>query len=99
MGIMVQKIVIHPEAAGPRSTTECGHGGDPVVPIPGMLDRRVAALGPHAAPQRLQQVAAFIEKYHASLPLSALFLAAASVRFASARLPRRDVRGHAAPAS
>jgi len=99
VSVMVPEIVVQAETTRPRSATERCNGGDPIMPIPSVLDRRVAARGPHPTPQRLQQEAALSEKNQASLPLSALFLVAASARSASERSPLRDVREPVAPAS
>src|SRR5581483_5848513 len=92
MGILVQEIVVQAEATSPRGAAERRHCGNPIVPVPGMLYWRMAALGPDAPSQRLQQIAAFIEKYQASFSLGALFLVVANARSASARSPLPDVR-------
>lgn len=97
--VMIQQIVIQAEAARPGSSAQGRHRRDAIMSVPGMLHRRVAALGPHSTTQRLQQKAAFIDKNQASLPLGALFLVAASARFASGRFRLRGAREQAALAS
>jgi len=99
MGVVIQKIVIHPEAIRPRCAAQGRHRGDAVVPIPGVLHWSVAALRPHPTPQRLQHKATFVDENQASLAVGALFLVAASARSASGRFRIRDVRGPVAPAS
>lgn len=95
---MVQQIVIQTEAARPRSFAQGRHRRDAIVSVPGMLHGRVAALGPHATTERLQQKATFVDKNQASLPLDALFLTAASARPASGRFRLRGARGQVARA-
>jgi hypothetical protein len=64
-----------------------------------MLQRRLADRSPHAPPQRLKQIATFVEKNQASLTFEALFLAAAIRRGATERWPVRLVLGRVALAS
>lgn len=98
-GVVVEQVVVQSKALGPRSASKCCQGGDAVVPIPRILQRRFPARSPHAPAERLQQIAAFVEKNQASLPAEALFLAAASFRGASGRWPVRCVRGRVARVS
>ena len=97
--VVVKEFVIQAKPSGPRRPRNCGQRRDPIVTIPRALNRCVSFRRPHSPPQRLQQIAAFIEKHQASLPLEALFLSAASLRGARVRCPVRCVRGHAVPAS
>ena len=97
--IVVEQFVVQPEPFSPGCAGNGRHRRDAIVSIPGTLDGRVSRRSPHAPPQRLQQIATFVEKNQASLPFEALFLAAAISRGASGRWPVRCVRGLAAPAS
>lgn len=97
-GIMIEQFIVQAEATRPRSAAECGHRGDTVMPVPGVLHRGFPTLGPDASPQGLQQKATFVDKNQASLSLGALFLTAASARLSSGRFPSRAARGRAVPA-
>jgi hypothetical protein len=97
--VVVKEFVIQAQPGGPRCPRDCGQSRDSIVTIPRVLNRCVSFGGPHSPPQRLQQIATFIEKNQASLPLEALFLSAASLRGASGRCHPRSVRAPAVPAS
>jgi hypothetical protein len=62
------------------------------------LQRRLTPRRPNAPSQRLQQIAAFIEKYHASLTFEALFLSAAIRRGSNERSRAHCVHEHVVPA-
>jgi hypothetical protein len=97
--VVIQKFIVQSQPGGPRRSRNRSHRRDPIVAVPGALERCAAQRGPHTPPQRLQQIPTFIEKYQASLSLEALFLVAAKFRDASERCPPRSVLGHAVPAS
>jgi hypothetical protein len=97
--IVVQEFVVKPQPHRPRRPGDRGDGRNPIPSIPRSLNGRISRRRPNAAPQRLQQIPAFIEKNQASLTFEALFLVAAKIRDASERCPPRSFRGHVAPAS
>lgn len=99
MYVMIEQRVIQAKPTGPRCATNRRQRTDPVVAIPSMLDGRITLRGPHSSSQRLQQIAAFIEKNQASLPFEALFLAAANPRGANGRWLARPARGLVVPVS
>jgi hypothetical protein len=67
--------------------------------IPDILDRRHAPRGPHPAPQRLQQIATFVEKKNASFAFEALFLSAANLRGSNGQRRSRPAHALAVSAS
>lgn len=97
--VVVQEFIVQAKSIGPRCASNCGQRGDSVVTIPHMLDRRHPTRGPHPAPQRLQQIATFVEKDDASLTFEALFLSAANLRGSNGRWRSRPVRALAVSAS
>lgn len=97
--VVVKEFVIQAQPGGPRRPSDCGQCRDSIVTIPRVLNRCVSFGSPHSPPQRLQQIATFIEKNQASLPLEALFLSATSLRGASGRCHPRSVRAPAVLAS
>lgn len=90
--VVVKQFVIQAEPTGPRRASNGRQSSDPIVTIPDSLDRRVSRRSPHSPPQRLEQIATFIEKNQASLPFEALFLAAASSRGSSGQWRLRSAR-------
>src|SRR5262245_22766311 len=70
-----------------------------IMPIPCVLDRRLAARCPGAAADRLQHEAAFVQEDNDCFTTRALFLSAATPRDANARSQLRPARVPAAPAS
>ena len=97
--VVVKEFVVQAESTGPGRASNGGQSSDPIVTIPDSLHRRVSRRSPHAPPQRLEQIATFIEKNQASLSFEALFLAAASSRDSSGRLRLRSARALAVLAS
>lgn len=97
--VVVKQFIVQTEPTCPRSAGNRRQGGDSIVPVPCVLDGRFSPGGPDSPPQRLQQIATFIEKNDASLPFEALFLAAASRRGSSGQWLARLVREPAALAS
>lgn len=97
--VMVQQFIVQAQSRGPRRSRHGGNRRDPIAPIPRALDRRAAFWRPHASSQRLEQVAAFVEKNQASLPFEALFLVAARFRDAIERSGPRFVHERGVPAS
>src|SRR5262245_21264070 len=102
--IMVGQVVVQTKALCPGSDGEGAQCTEAIMSIPGVLDRRLATRSPDAAPQRLQQKPAFVEKDQASLAIGPLFLAAATCRGARRRRPVRSVpwpaarvSGHSSP--
>jgi hypothetical protein len=98
-GVVLKQRIVQPESFRPRRAGKCCQCGDSIVSIPGMLHGGLANRSPYTPPQRLQQIAAFVEKNQASLTFEALFLAAAIRRGAIERWPVRFVLGHVAPVS
>lgn len=97
--VVIQQFVVHSQPQRPRGAGDGCDRRDAIATVPSTLKGRVASRRPYPPPQRLQQIATFVEKNQASLPLEALFLVAAKFRDASRRCPPRFVRGRAAPAS
>ena len=97
--VVVKEFVVQAKPTGPRRASNSCYSSDPIVTIPDSLDRRVSRRSPHAPPQRLEQIATFIEKNQASLPFEALFLAAANSRGSSERLRLRSARALAVSVS
>ena len=90
--IVIKKLIVQTEATRPRGSCHRGERRNSVVTIPRVLDRGLPLGSPHSPPQRLQQIAAFIEKNDASLPFEALFLSAANLRGANGQWLPRSVR-------
>ena len=99
VSVVVEQLVVQTQSRCPGRSTDCGQCRDSVVAVPGVLYRRFAPRCPDASPERLKQIATFIEKNQASFAIEALFLAAAKHRGASARLLFRRVPSPAALAS
>jgi len=72
-GVVVKEFIVQAQPTGPGRASNCRQCSDPIVTIPDSLNRRVSRRSPHSPPQRLQQIATFIEKNQASLPFEALF--------------------------
>ncbi len=83
----------------PWSARKRGDCRDAIVPVPRVLQRRLASRRPHSSSQWLQQVTTFIEKYHASFTFEALFLSAANLRGSNGRYRVRFVRERVVQAS
>ena len=97
--VVVQELIVQAKSTGPRCASNCGQCGDSVMTIPHMLDRRHPTRGPHSAPQRLQQIATFIEKNNASFAFEALFLSAANRCGSNGRSRSRPARALAVSVS
>ena len=97
--VVIQEFIVQAKSTGPWCASKCGQRSDPVMTIPHMLDRRHPTRGPHSAPQRLEQIATFVEKNDASLAFEALFLSAANLRGSNGRWRSRPVRALAVSAS
>jgi len=74
LDIMLQQLKKQAGIAADRRQSKHCDGRQPVVPIPRLLKRRLAARRPSPAPHRLQHEAAFIEENYAGLLFSSLFL-------------------------
>ncbi len=48
--IVVEQFVVQVQSTGPGGSNQGGQGRDPLVAIPGSLDRRLAQRCPHASP-------------------------------------------------
>src|SRR2546426_569749 len=81
-----------------RAEGDRGDGRKPIVSIPRVLDRCLAARRPGAAADRLQHEAAFVQEDNDSFTARALFLSAATPRGANARSRPRLARAPVAPA-
>jgi hypothetical protein len=97
--VVVQEFIVQAKSTCPWCASNCGQRGDSVMTIPHMLNRRHPSRGPHSAPQRLQQIATFVEKNDASFAFEALFLSAANLRGSTERWRSRPARGLAVSAS
>jgi hypothetical protein len=97
--VVVQEFIVQAESIGPRCASNCGQRRDSVMTIPHILDRRHPTRSPHSAPQRLQQIATFVEKNDASFAFEALFLSAANLRGSNGRWRSRRARALAVSAS
>lgn len=97
--VVVEQSVVQSESFRPRRAGKRRQRRDAIVSFPSMLDRRLANGSPHPPPQRLKQIATFVQENQASFTFEALFLAAAIRRGATGRWPVRRARGRVAPAS
>lgn len=63
LGIVRKELKIERQSAESWGETERADRRDPVVPVPGLLNRRMPRQGPRAAPDWLKHEACFIKKY------------------------------------
>lgn len=60
--VVRQELKVEGQSAESRSERDRSDPGDPIMPIPGLLDRRVAGQGPSAAADRLKHEPRFVEE-------------------------------------
>jgi hypothetical protein len=63
LGIVRKELEIERQSAEGWGESDCPDRRDPIMPVPGLLNRRVAGQGPGATPDRLEHETRFIEKY------------------------------------
>lgn len=96
---MIEQDIMQAESRRPWSARKRSDRRDAIVPVPRVLQRRLAFRCPNASSQWLQQIATFIEKNQASFTFEALFLSAANRRGSNGRCRVRFVRERVVRAS